>query len=329
MKKKIISIITIFIILFGSINSYATENNLEEKIDFITNLGYPRLAIETMEPSYINELYNEAYKNPNTLNISWGVMEIDNIEQIQLAVNLDDTELKSIGYSEQDIKKIRSTIDKINDTINKSSNKNFSNMEKKLLKKALKKNDSFKRKIINEKATLTSEISTTKFILSQSISSLSTNNPDYEVYISWQWKDPYFWDVWEDKIVVAWGGDFNHDRSYYRDYAYSNYYNIFGIWPAFSWASYSEKDNHSVKEIASNGIEWSNDQSNSIDRMRYGYQRFRIYKNNTAGEDTMVTSQYLHRTLSAGDFSISLSGPSINAGSSWDYSEQGVNTIEY
>lgn len=303
---------------------------------FLAN-GYSEKQLSDFTMDFIVDIAKDLKNDPNSVEISTQVQNFDEIENVEIAVNLSETELvNECGLTRAEAKKIKNQINSLQkmSRAEKKANYNMNNDEVAVLEKALKPQKNYKpNKNVDEKVTLSSSISSSKLSYTQAVSDYSTTkSPKYKVKISFNWKKCYYWGDFSDTVAVAWGGGLNYKSSSKS----VTYYNVYGIWPAFTWASKSkgtkspsasESPNKAVKYTF--GQSYSSSMSN-IARAKKG--SFSLYISNTKkkGYKTNVVSRYCHKKIGVG--SINVSGtPSISVSGSYDSTDtdDASNTIKY
>ncbi|MDF2821655.1 MAG: hypothetical protein K0R15_2096 [Clostridiales bacterium] len=335
MGKKLTSIFLILLIVVSSCINVNAENSntLELNLanEYLLSKGYPQMVISVLPEEEIIQLANALEVDPVNNSLSWNVMVVDNLEEIQTVVNLDDSELIQCGLTIEEIQKCRNQIEKTKNCSDGDLQKTY-NMTKdeiNVLRKALEKNSEFKRKAIIKKATISGSITSSEMIYTQAKYSTSSTNPSYTIAINYEWLKPYYWDVFDDVIVAGWGGNLNHVNNSSK----SEYYNISGLAPFFSYTTYYTSSIWNSVETPNKGVTYSSPQSrmNGIltTRMRSGHVNFRIYQTSFQGYDTNIVSQYAHKVVAIGGGSISITGPSITFGTAYDTGTQISHTIRY
>lgn len=93
-------------------------------------------------------------------------------------------------------------------------------------------------------SNLSGSISSTKLFFSISKVTNSTKKPDYNIKVTYKWSKPYYWEIFSDKIAVAWGGNLNVKRISSN----AEYYDIKGFAPFFKYKKYYNSKSWSYTE---------------------------------------------------------------------------------
>lgn len=148
----------------------------------------------------------------------------------------------------------------------------------------------------------------------------SATAPVYDVYLTYAWKQLYYYGIFDDSIAVAWGGELNS-----RNFATSAQYYL----PSGGeFTSYTGERSMQIYEEINEGVELSFPQTYNSSKTKKGYAHFSIYQNKFNNFDTKVTSYYCHKTATIGGTGITFKGDgNIEITSQYDKTAQQRHTI--
>ncbi len=310
-----------------STNRLKSDNILKE-------FGYDSNVLLEMSYEDKNEIAESILKNPDKIEMTCAYLNVNNIELFEYYTNTKDDVLIAQGLKAEEIKKIRNSMDKIKLLTEEQfvNQFNSSKAEYILIMKSLEKNPNYKnKKRGNRKVTTSGTIATSTMTYSMTSLNKSTSAaPSYAITITYNWLKPYFTDVFDDSIALAWGGGLNSKSvssaaNYYEGNYYTNRYGA--IKQTVAW---------SKNETAQVGIVFTTPQSkkSATQQNKTGTIKATLYQTKYQGFDTKVLSQFGHKVLALSGGSISVGTDrvgvaSINVTTNYDTSTQKSITVRY
>ena len=187
-------------------------------------MGFPVSILEAIPAEDVAELLIAYHNDPTSISVSSTVMEVDNLGEIDIFVNSAYEDLISMGLTDEDISQINAQIKLYNDMTDKQlvDNLGFDKVELRLFRDALTKDDDYDLKLTDENVTASGSITTSEMTFTQSVTDTSKPlSPDvhYRVGVYFNWKDRFITTAFDDKVVVAWGGNLLQEKiSSFVDY---------------------------------------------------------------------------------------------------------------
>lgn len=318
-----------------------TDNSDEILIDF----GMDEDQVLGMDSKKKLELAQSVLVNPDNVDYSETVSEVDEIMAIETVVNSSDDELLACGMEEDDVVNAREIVDELmsmnDEEIKESYGRNDEQI--KLLRVALEESDDYYVK--NPESTVVSSsgnISTSQ--LTFTLTTVDTRSSTCKAVSYWvgtyfRWnQEPYF--QGQDEIAMCWGGNLNSkdlSRDYYNNgdlRATGNGTNYAKV-TAPNWlagtvcGTISQTVNAGIVYKLDKGIVISTGPTLTVP-ISYGYTYHTLYQEKRQGYSTKVLAQYGHRVPSFWVSSFSFTSlPSINIGEGLDTSNQLESTLIY
>ena len=327
--------------MLSSTNIYANEDSdgevlnsskYKDDISIIMKNGYSQADIQNLSSDTIDEVASALSEDKDSVDISTKTYTFDELQNVEAVVNYSEDQLVTkCGLSSDkahEIKKQVQTLQNMSDNQIKQKYE-LSNDEILILRKALNSQKNYKPyKTIkdDDKVTLSSTISSSKLSFSQTVINKSTykngkrTNSKYKVTESFKWLKCYYPWCFTDTIGVAWSGGYTYSTSSKN----ITYYNMKGIWPAFSWAASSKGSKSATADgTPSVGCKYSFSQaySSSLTNMAYaksGKIVLYISQSGYKGKKAQIISKYCHKVIAFGSVSIS-SSPAITPSFSTSY----------
>lgn len=293
----------------------ASATELRKNDSILREMNIPEEIIDTIPLEDANDLVTAYLSDPNSVSVSTSTLEVNVLEEISQFVRSTESELLSMGYSEAQIERATEIINTYNNTSDDALlNSGLSPAEVSYLRAALDPDS----EILPQ-----GDISPSKLTLTQTITNYCTSSQtNYFIGVSFNWVSPYIWDVFYDKVVIAWGGDLAQEQvsqgiNYYDTNALVTQFTDF---KGVGNATYSEKNiNHmGVYEFPQGYYVISGDQPGIA---KSGYIRYELYQNGFQNRNTKVLAYYAHQ-ISSFTGQIQFTGtsllPSITIGTGYD-----------
>lgn len=325
--KRILSstLAGIFLLAVMAPFAFAVGDNPYE--DLLLEMGIPEEIISLVPESTAKELVKKYQENPESVQVSTSTMETDPLSDMHEFVRKSNAELRKEGYSEKQISKGRSIIEKYN----KASNQE-------LLDAGLTEADIHALRMAlnpNWEGTISpqQEISKAKLTFTQVKSDYCTSdmaNTFIEVYFNWT--TPYFWDTYTDQIAISWGGSLKH----VEDFQNAQYYNTNLAGTQYTTLVGGSTPSYNEKVINGGGVyiipqNYSRVISGKSGVVKTGRFRYEIYQYGFEGKATKAIAYYLHQVAkTTGTVQIGVGGalPGVQFGQGYD-SAYVESTIRY
>lgn len=285
----------------------------------LLEMNIPEEIIEVLPADEVDRLVSAYLQNPDSVEVSTSTLEVNVLEEMSVFVRNSDEELLEMGYSEAQISRANEIIAMYN---NSSDDEllasGLSEIELNYLRAALDPDS----EILPQ-----GQIPSSKLTLTQTVTDYcSSNYTNYFINVSFKWDTPYAWDSYEDKVIIAWGGDLAHESvSQSISYWSKNTLNTqFANFKEVANASYAETDvNRMGMYIFPQGyyqISTATDSRASI--ARSGNIRYELYQNGFQNRHSKVLAYYAHQILTLTG-SILFTGdtvnPSVTINQGYDY----------
>lgn len=339
MKKKLLSFLLLTSLCVSSFNTVtakaATIN--DDTLNLLVQNGYTIETAEALPEDTRNEIAENLLNNPDLVDISTTFLEVDTLSEVESFVSHTDEELIDMGADKTNISANRNEINKMINMTDKDLREkyNYDDLEIKLFKKAVENGQNIKNGKMKKPSKADTSVNASGTIASSKLSFTQTRTnyssstaPNYRIENSFSWITPFQLSLFNDTIVVAWGGGLNLDN--YATLGNAKYYapnNNLSAWTDKLLTTTAMSKDQTVQK----GIKFNFHQA-AQGRVRNGYSTATIYQTKFQGYDTNVVSMYAHRLLQPNaSISISASGASvsISASSSYDTSSQRSSTIRY
>lgn len=323
------------------------EVSLNEMKAVLVESGYTEETADALTDDEVRDVY-QAIMDGTMECIDTVCTEVDNIADMEAILSMSDEELISEGADPQAVNGARETVNTVISASDEELEQNYGMKPAEI--KAIRElsddreaieetgedpSDAGKpecEKEIKNLVTASGTISSSKMSYTQSVANKSTKKkPIYNVTLSYGWTLPYFSDLWDDVIVVGWGGNLNSKSEkgsvkYYE----CNYF-------SGKWYKYKKTRNMREEALPSKGYKFSFKQMASLNgcytQPKKGSASLVVYQTKFKGLDTKLISNYCHRAVKIGSTSIgvSASGPSasISVGTAFDKSPQKSRNIRY
>lgn len=184
--------------------------------------------------------------------------------------------------------------------------------------------------------TASGSITSSEMEYTQTVTNKSTKKkPIYDVVISYTWKSVYSLAIFDDEIVVGWGGGLNLSNAS----GTAKYYEWKKCGEEFG--SYYKKKNMSIEETIQAGVEFIFPQSisgkhwySNLPKTKSGSCKFTISQTKKQGYESKIISRYCHRVIAIKGFGIGIDSSgvanvSLDIGSAWDKTSQKSSKINY
>lgn len=311
MKKRIFSLI-IAIALTTNLYPISFASNIDHDTLILQEIDIPSEIIEIMPEEDVDEIITAYLNNPDSISVSTTTLTIDVVSEMKAFSNMSDQELLSAGYSPSQISRGRQIIENyINASDSELLSTGLSLSEISRLRRAL---------TTTEDTVLPyGLIEPTKLTFSQVTSSLSNDHPDYKIYVYFNWQSPYIWDVFDDKVVIAWGGDLKQTEVY----QYISYYICSPIGSSFG--DYLCRADATYSEVAVNAMGmYTFPQSRTqllTGSAKSGSICYNISQTKFAGRDSKAIAYYAHQIFvltGSIQFTGTSLAPAVSIGSGYD-----------
>lgn len=329
--------------MYCDVDKAKLNTELKCAVKNIKEQGYSEEMINDLNLDTILEIGKMLEQDSSSVSISKNICTFDEMKNIEVVVNLSENDLvEKCGMDRVEAKNIKRQINEISDMSDKELKKNYdmNHTDIVILKQVLQKQKCYKPyKNIDEKdkVTLSSSISTSKLSFTQTVQNKSTYkilngkrvrvSSKYKVAETFNWKKCYYPWCYADTIAVAWSGGYVYSTNSKK----ISYYNMNGIWPAFTWAKTKKgTKNASASGTASKGCKYTFKQeySTSLSNTAYaksGMIELTLSQIGYKGKKAQVISKYCHKVLAVGSVSIGAS-PSISTGVAYDVTDTDKTT---
>ncbi len=337
--KKFLSLMCALIMVITIVTPVDAKGKgvAKSAIDILVENGYTKESAEALPEAKQNEIAKMLFENPEKVDVSTMTMEVDTLAEIEMLFSYSIDELVEMGVDstvvEDNKKELMSYYDM--EVAELATLMGISDIEAKIFRKAVEKGiKSNKEEVTKHEfkngVMASGSITSAEMTYTQTIRDISSDTaPEYDVTISYCWKEVFLLESYNDKIVAAWGGGLN--TSYIDTLA--EYYNYSTFTGGFT-GLYKDRT-MDVKETIQAGIEFSFPQSvnGGKAKTRSGFACFTLYQTKYQGYDTKVVSYYCHKVILPKDASISISvdGPNVGIviGTGYHTTAQKASTIGY
>ena len=327
MKKichKMGSLTVCLAFLFSILALPASALATEEYDSFIlAQLGIPQEIIDVMPESDIQDLVAAYIADPNSVEVSTSTFEIDVLSEMQTFSSKSRSELLALGYTKEQISRGKEIIDAYNEA-----------SDEELLGTGMKQEEiNTLRTVLSSDSSIVprGQISSARLTFTQTSTDYSSSSmANYLIGIYFNWSSPYIWTIYEDKIVVAWGGDLKH----VQDYQSILYYET--TFFQTEYTSCAGVADASYEEIAVNAMGmytfhqgYSNVVLGESGVVKSGSLRYQLYQTTNSGRVSKAIAYYAHQVAQyTGSISFTGTGvaPAISIGTGYDtiYAESGI-----
>ncbi len=329
-------------VLITSVDVYAEEDvsTREVMIEKLVDNGYTISTADALSEEDLEQIYL-ALCGGKEVEISTCVEEIDNLELIEEFMSCEEEELQDMGMNANEIKDMQEEITALIDMTDEKliSTYGLDSTEVKMLRQVyenaeINKNTEKLDDDEVEEVVASGSISASKLSYTQTVTKNKGNKPNYDVKLSYSWTTPYGLSCFNDKIVVAWGGNLNCKECE----GTADYYGVNLL--VTKWKGKKLRSSDMSIDITPNtGIIFTFKQAKGIGsngnwaKTKKGRASFVLYQTKKQGYETTLVSRYCHRIISIKSSSISISssgaGASISIGGGWDKSKQQSSVVAY
>ncbi len=293
--------------------------------DTLSVMGFPEEIIKEMSSEDAQEFIASYQYDPDSVSVSTTVMEVDVLADIQSYLSYSYNEKLEMGLTDAQIDHLDAKIQSYRDMSDVELQDEFNVSGDQL---------NYVRSILDPNSTPDSAISLasdtipkSKLTFTQAVKDYSTSRlKNYYITVYFNWNSMPFYDVFEDKIVVAWGGNFVQ-AELEQTINYLDNEN----WDDIVFSRLAVYNEESINVGGYYSFEQSIYEGNKAGTVQNGTIRFSLAQANPQGNMTKVISQYAHQQLSIGGNSISVSctglSPTIEIGTAYATSPQEPDII--
>ena len=325
-SKKIVSLLLslMFVCSFSVPTTAANENiplsNGEREL--LQEMGFLDGIIEIM-PRDEALHHISAYQNdPSKVSVHSSVLTINQFEELCNYKSMTYNDKLNAGLSEQDILQIDNTIAQV-----------ASMSDADLIHCGIPEDEIPLYRGVLENNIIPygeGDITDAELDFSMVVHNLSTDDcPYYEVFIYFNWSQLYLWGAFDDKVIVACGGNLNRD-GISSEVTYCTFDTLTG------WKDITRTSDMSyyVDEINGSGYYYFEQSDNAGYKAKNGAISFELSQLSYQNVKTEIISQYAHQVLSVSGATIDitildpkLSSVSIEVGPGYDTCEQEIEDI--
>lgn len=308
----------------------ATEQNADS---ILLAHGFNEDDVDLIEMDKKIEIASALLINPDLVQKSASVSEIDELTDIERFVNTSEETLLESGMKQEDIDSANNLIQNWKASSDEELMERYDRdqVEIKMLRMACEPTEDYTDKeVTSTPVTSSGSISSSKLYFSTTATKQKfCGRVRYRVVNTFKWKSLPFVDFLTDEIVNAWGGSmWTSNYSSKLVYAYGDI-NVPGVKTKTYTAHYEEGPINAGFRF------WTHQaQGDLITGLNYhqlwkGSASLLLTTNgNCKNKDTKILAQYGHHTIGWSGVSISKS-PSISFGTGWDYSDQVILPAKY
>lgn len=309
---------------------YKAGNN--DALKVLIENGYSENFVNSLPKTERDKITNAIMANPQDVQIVTVVMQVDNLAEIEAFCAFTDAELIEMGADEAAVKAVRKDIERLFSMSDSevAQELGISKIEAQMIQRAIKSGKEssgsdapYERKRgVSASGTITqSEMTYYQTVINNSTST----GPNYDVILFYNWAAPYYIDIFQDALAVAWGGgltpkNISGNASYYQRGTYD-------------FTTYHTSYTFSPDIVPQTGVKFYMPQSIGLGKNKMGQAGFGLYQTRWQGYDTNIVSRFAHKVISFGgaEISISSSGPSVGLviGTAYDQTPQASSIISY
>lgn len=205
MKKRLLTCFTVISMLFITTSHAAPPINSDE---LLLEMGFNEATVSALTEEAKAEYVQAYLTDPSSVSVQTTVTEFTPIKEISQFLSYSYEELLQMGWTENEIDQALNRINSLRTMSNfqLSETLGIENSEVPITRAVLASDANQEQLLAEINAGIASgTISTSELSFTQTVRSVSDDPVFYQVRLVFDWSNVYTWNLFEDKIPVAWG----------------------------------------------------------------------------------------------------------------------------